>query len=151
MSLPVVQSDLENRISVAEVARFSGGVQAKIDEAIAEAWGKARSAALNVFSPTSFDALTSSTLPAEAKSHIVSDALDILSSGKNRADDITKKADEARSWRSWVATDKVRCFDGILSRPSIVNGVKASTAAPSQSVFNRDNTNSKFGSIDPEF
>jgi hypothetical protein len=118
MAIPIVKADLEARIGAGEVARYSRGVDANVTAAIAEAWDSARSAGLNVFTPESWDALDSGTLPPEAKRHIVSDAIDLLSAGNNRTngDFIEKKADEAKQWRAWLAGDTVRSFDAVLVR-----------------------------------
>ena len=95
MSVPVTKADLETRLGAAEVKRFSRDVESNIAEALEIAWSKARSAALNVFTAESWDALTADTLPGEAKYHIVSDAADVLSAGNKRPDEIQNKADEA--------------------------------------------------------
>ena len=115
-TIPITKTDLEERLFAAEVERFSGGSDEKVDNAIATAWDTFRSAALNVFTAESCDALTVETLPFEAKKHIVSDACEILSTGSTRDDQIEKNAEKAQQWRSWLVGDKVRCFDGVLTR-----------------------------------
>lgn len=116
MSIPVTKTDLERRISAGEVSKFTRGDDNIVNSAIAQAWSKFRSEALNVWTPASVDALTAGTLPGEALYHIVSDACDVLSAGFARREEIEKKADEARLWRIRVARDQVRCFDEVLAR-----------------------------------
>lgn len=116
MAIPIVKADLEARVGAGEVARYSHGHDAEVTEAIAQAWDSARSAALNYFTAASWDALTSGTLPPEAKRHLVSDAIDLLSAGSNRPDYIGTKSEEAKEWRSWLAADRVRSFDAVLAR-----------------------------------
>ncbi len=156
MSYPVVKADLEARWGAGEIARWSGGTNnvandSNVDTAIGTAWSKARSAALNVFTAASWDALTSVTLPLEAKSHIISDAIDILSAGKNRPDTIDKQAAAAQDWRSWLTSDKVRCFDGLLTKLSGGAGFKG---ARESRVFGRSSDSSNptnFDLHDPSF
>lgn len=136
----IVEADLTARIGAAEVARFSRNTAANITGAIEQAESSVRSAALNIFTAESWAAMTAATLPPEAKRHIVSDAVDILSAGSGRDEEITVKAEEARRWRSWLAGNKVRCFDGILVVQSA--GVSYSTRAPR--VFDRTDPNSAF-------
>jgi hypothetical protein len=112
----ITKTDLEERLFAAEVGRFSGGSDEKVVSAIATAWDTVRSAALNVFTAESWDALTAETLPFEAKKHIVSDACEILSTGSTRDEQIEKNAEKAQQWRSWLVGDKVRCFDDVLTR-----------------------------------
>ena len=154
MSL-IAQADLETRVGAGEVTRWSRGVAGNITAAIAQAESKARSSALNVFTAASWNAMTSSTLPGEAKYHLVSDAVDILSAGSGRPAEVQIKADEAKLWRSWLAGDTVRCFDGILTKltaatggstvrvgvPAQTNGVQP--AGSPTNVFDREDTNSE--------
>jgi len=122
MTIPIVKADLEARLGVAEVARFSMGViedvanDANVDLAIAQAWDSARSAGLNVFTAASWDALTPSTLPPEAKLHIVSHACSILAAGSTSNPSLEKWAEEAAKWRGYLAGGKVWSFDGVLER-----------------------------------
>jgi hypothetical protein len=120
VAVVILRADLEQRLGAAEVARYAKAAgaagDAAVDEAIAMAWDSARSAGLNVFTPESWDAMDASTLPPEAKMHIVSHAADILSAGNKRPEEIEKKAEEARLWRSFLAGDTVRSFDLVLTR-----------------------------------
>jgi hypothetical protein len=118
---PIIKADLENRLGASEVQRYTLGDSTRVDRAIGDAWSTFRSEALNVWTAASVDALTAETLPGEAHRHIVSDACDILSTGSSRmgaAEEIAKKAEEARMWRIRVSRDEVRCFDGLLERVS---------------------------------
>lgn len=155
MSL-ITQTDLENRVGVAEVSRYSRANGNLVTSAIAQAESKARSSALNTFSAASWDAMTSSNLPGEALYHLVSDAVDILSAGSGRPAEIQTKADEAKMWRSYLAGDTVRCFDAILTKnTSATGGDRARVGAPSATnvcatpttnptnVFDRENQNSE--------
>jgi hypothetical protein len=133
----ILRADLEQRIGAAEVARYAKAsgpaADAPIAESIAMAWDAVRSAALNVFTPESWDAMTAETLPPEAKMHIVSHAVDILSAGNNRPEQIEKKAEEARMWRSWLAGDTVRSFDVVLVRnDQREDGASVSYVAPAR-------------------
>jgi hypothetical protein len=131
MSL-ITQADLETRVGAAEVTRYSHGDGSQITSAIAQAESKARSAALNIFTAASWDAMTSATLPGEALYHIVSDAVDILSAGSGRPNEIQAKADEAKLWRSWLAAGTVNAFDSVLTKTeSSTGGARARVGAPS--------------------
>lgn len=138
----ITQADLEERVSTAEVARYSFGSSTKITDAIAEAEDKARSAALNVFTSESWDAMTAGTLPKEARQHIVSDAVDLLSTNLSRSDDIEKKATAAAQWRGWLAGDKVRCFDAILVK--LDDGVSAVSSKSRKRVFDETDARSDY-------
>lgn len=118
MSL-ITQTDLINRLKLAEVVRYSGGTgtspnTGRVDDAIAKAESRMRSEAIKVFTPASWDALTAETCPDVAKIHLISDAVDLLSAGNTRADEIEKKADEARLFRIRIAKNDERCFDAVL-------------------------------------
>lgn len=115
MSIPVEQSDLEARLSPADVIRFAKQNINRVEEVIAEGWAKFRGAALRVYTAASIDALTTSTLPADAKSHIVSLVVDILTSGQQRAADIQLKAEAAEKWLSRVATHNELQLDEVLT------------------------------------
>jgi hypothetical protein len=140
VAIPIALADLEQVIGVGEIARYSRGNnntpnEANVNEAIAKAWSSFRSAALNVFTPESVDALTAETLPAEAKLHVVNHAIAILSVGMNRPDRFDAMNDEAAKWRGYLVADKVRSFDGVLQRSeTFVSGVTYS--APPR-VFDR--------------
>ena len=150
MPLPIIKTDLQARLGAAEVTRYSRSVESNIDSAIEQAWGKFRSAALNVFTAASINALTATTLPKEAYSHIVSDAAEILSSGQGRPDDIDTKSEEAKQWRGWLAGASkgvVAIFDGILVKASTSAGFAARRETR---VFTRtDDEDGPFNTHDP--
>jgi hypothetical protein len=112
----ISKADIAARISVAELDRYSRKSDEAIDRAIREAEAAARSAALNVWTAESWDALTAEQLPDDARAHIVSDAIDRLSATFERSDDIATRAQDAARWRGRVVADKERSFDAILER-----------------------------------
>ena len=146
MAIPIVPDDVENRVGAALAATWAKAAgPAAIVEAIAQSWDSARSAGLNVFTPESWDAMTAETLPPEAKLHIVSHACAILAAGNKPPDYVEKAAAEATKWRSYLAGDTVRCFDGVLERiPERDNGV--TFKAPESRFFDRSRSgNDYFG------
>ena len=145
------KADLEQRLGVAEVVRYSRGSNnvandGNINDAIARAESRMRSEAIKVFTPASWDAMTSGTVPAVAVIHLVSDAVDLLSSSSNRSaaeEDIVKKAEEARLFRIRLSRNEERCFDDVLARVEIsTGGPRARVGAPSSRVFDMDDTSS---------
>lgn len=116
MAISIVKADLESRIGAAEVSRYSLQSDANVTQAIAEAVDDARSAALNVFTSASWDAMTNLTLPSSAKGHIVWDAIGKLSAGKTRPPSVDTMVAEAAKWRGYVVGDTYRGFDGVLTR-----------------------------------
>ena len=124
MAIPIDKPDLEARLGVDGLARYSlvseRGQEAAdkfVAECIAAAWDSARSAGTNIFTPESWDAMTADTLPPEAKRHIVSDACLLVAIGwSTRPEFLDTMAAEAKQWRSWLAGDTVRCFDAVLTR-----------------------------------
>lgn len=145
MPVPITKADLVDRIGAGEVDRLSGGDDTVVTRIIAMAWDSMRSAGLNVFTPSSWDAMTAETLPGEARRHGVSDAVDLLYGGNAGArEDIGKKAEEARQWRSWLAADKVRCFDAVLERNDNREDGAGVTYKASERKFDRS-TNDYFG------
>ena len=154
MSL-ITQTDLENRLKLAEVVRFSGGTgttpnAARVTDAIAKAENRMRSEIIKVFTAASWDALTAATCPDVAKIHLVSDAADLLSSGNERAQEIEDKALEARLFRIRIAKNEERCFDSVLTL--IGSGTGNDTVritAPTSRVMDYTDTQSAIISRDP--
>lgn len=144
---PAVQADLESRYGVAEIARWSKSETdtpdpAKVLDAIGQAWSAFDSAARNIFTAASINALTSETLPGEAKTHIVSHAIDILSAGSARDAEIEKKAGEAKEWRAWLVGGTVRAFDDVLTKVGSATGADmVRISAPTQASRLNDPTN----------
>lgn len=95
---------LEDRLKSADrLSRYTGGENSSthpnLNTAIAQASDMFRSAAINRYTEESVDALTSSTVPAEARFHIESLVLDVLTSSDERQPEtIAKAADRAREW-----------------------------------------------------
>ena len=115
----VVTADLERAIGAGEVVRYSKNNSAYVTQVIAEAESQARAEALNIYTAESWDAMTSQTIPAIAKGHIVWAAIGRLSAGSNRPESIDTMAAEAAKWRGLMATDHDRVFDGILTRNDV--------------------------------
>lgn len=147
MSL-ITQTDLENRVKLAEVVRYSGGIgttpnAARVTDAIAKAENRMRSEIIKVFTAASWDALTEGTCPDVAKIHLVSDAIDLLSAGNARPEEIESKALEARLFRIRIAKNEERCFDAVLSFVgSAVSNDQVRVATPTARTMDMTNTRS---------
>jgi hypothetical protein len=103
----ITRADLEERLGVAEVARYERSNATAVNDACAFATDRFRSEASRIFTLESIDALTPATITREPRYHIISDACDILSAGSARPDFIDKKAAEAAQWRTFLALGKV--------------------------------------------
>ena len=131
MPIPVTQAGLEEKFGRSLVfERYGQQNQEKIQDALETAWDTFVSAAVNLFTRESIDALTEQTLPKEARRHILSHAFVVLADG-NSEDDRVRRADESsKQWRAFLVADRVRCFDEVLVRRDASTGDGVSFQAP---------------------
>jgi hypothetical protein len=137
MSIPIVRADLVARIGEAEVVKYAKAAgDGSVSDRIAEAWDSIRSAALNVFTADSFDALTVDTVPPEIRKHGVSLAIGGLVSGMNHPDYLDEAADAAKTWLSYLAAGKVHYASEVLARITTrTGGSSARVGAPRHDAF----------------
>lgn len=84
-----------------------------ITQAIAVAGAMFRSAAINRYTEGSVDALDDTTIDAEAKFHVESLSLDVLTAGgSGRPESIGLYADKAREWLRFLVAGKAH-IDGL--------------------------------------
>lgn len=140
------KADIEKRVGAAEAGRYSRNSDGSIDEAIAQAENRMRSEAIKVYTAESWDAMVADDLPLVAAIHLVSDAVDILSSGNNRTvgDQIEKKAEEARLFRIRLAKGEERCFETILTRNSSPAGGVKRISNRTEKTFDRPSCGNAF-------
>jgi len=137
---------LEDRLKSADrLSRYTGGENSSthpnLDTAILQASDMFRSAAINRYTEESVDALTSSTITGEARFHIESLVLDILTSSDERQPEtITKAADRAREWLRFLVsgTAHIDGLDPISAGVGSGSGL-VSYRGPDR-VFDRDST-----------
>lgn len=142
MAVPIVQIDLDARIGEAEVDRYAKAAgDGSVTARIAEAWDMIRSAALNIFTPASFDALTAATIPPEMRKHAVSLAVAFLASGSKHPDYLDTAAADAKQYLSFLAAGTVHYSSDVLVLvSSSTGGPRARVGAPSSRKFDADDT-----------
>lgn len=146
----ITEDDLDEYLGEGLVTVYKRGSATVVADKIAIGEDRMRSAGLNVFTAASWDAMTSATLPPEAKQYLVWDVGALLSSGSNTKDFVQRNADEAAKWRSWLAADKVRCFDSVLTKASGSAGSdRVRIASPTRNELDVTNTASRLYAVDP--
>lgn len=138
----ITESDLIDRVGLAEVARFSRGVgnvpdAGNVADAILIATDRFRVDAAKVYTLASIDALTAETVPDTVRYYVSWYAIDVLSGGSNTQQHIDDKIAEAKSWFSLLATGNL-LFDVLIK-------IGAADASAGALVSRRNRATSVFG------